>query len=114
MSNSFTVRCAFLKLRWEGIKKQIDVYKRQVSNWVKESNDNYNGWHMIKVEETDKDAILKDKKAKDSIYSAIENANSDLASKYISEAMKKLDVTYGNDAVSYTHLSALFMKSLIV
>ena len=31
---------------------------------------------MIKVEETDKDAILKDKKAKDSIYSAIENANS--------------------------------------
>ena len=45
------------------------------------------------------DAILKDKKAKDSIYSAIENANSDLASKYISEAMKKLDVTYGNDDI---------------
>ena len=77
----------------------ILLKKGEVNNWVKESNDNYNGWHMIKVEETDKDAILKDKKAKDSIYSAIENANSDLASKYISEAMKKLDVTYGNDDI---------------
>ena len=84
----------------DSFKKQaLKMKKGEVSNWVKESNDNYNGWHMIKVEETDKDAILKDKKAKDSIYSAIENANSDLASKYISEAMKKLDVTYGNDDI---------------
>ena len=45
----------------------------ETSDWVKESNDNYNGWHLIKVEETDKAKLEKDKKAKDSLYKAIAN-----------------------------------------
>lgn len=77
----------------------LKMKKGEVSGWVKESNDNYNGWHMIKVEETDKDAIMKSKKAKSSVYSAIEAANTDLSSKYISEAIKKLDIKYGSDDI---------------
>lgn len=69
------------------------------SEWVKESNDSYNGWHMILVHETDKDKILKDEKAKDSIYSAIASANTDLTTRYIKEAADTLDIKYGNEEV---------------
>lgn len=80
-------------------KAAFKLKKGEVSDWVKESNDNYNGWHMIKVEETDKDAIEKDKKAKDSLYTAIANANTTLSNTYLKEAAEKLDIKYANDDV---------------
>lgn len=69
------------------------------SEWVSESNDSYNGWHMILVHETAKDKILADEKAKDSIYSAIASANSDLTTRYIKEAADKLNIEYGSDEI---------------
>lgn len=76
----------------------VALEKGQVSDWVKESNTNYNGWHKIKVNETDKDALLKDEKMKESIYQSIATTNQDLASKYLWEAAQKLDIKYADDA----------------
>lgn len=77
------------------------------SEWVKESNSSYNGWHMIVVHETDKDKILNDEKAKDSVYSAIATANPDLTTKFIKEAADKLDIKYGNEEVE-KHVADIF------
>ena len=71
----------------------------ETSDWVKESNDNYNGWHLIKVEETDKAKLEKDKKAKDSLYKAIASGTENLSNTYLWEAAKKLDIKYANDDV---------------
>lgn len=84
--------------------------KGEVSPWVKESNSNYNGWHMIKVEETDKDAIEKDAKAKTSLYTAIAQANPTISNKYLWEAAKKLDIKYANDDVKKQIMDILDVK----
>lgn len=92
----------------ESFKKAATALETgKVSDWVKESNTNYNGWHKIKVNETDKDALLKDEKLKDSINQAIATANPDLASKYLWEAAKDLDIKYANDDIK-----ANIMKTL--
>lgn len=69
------------------------------SEWVKESNTSYNGWHMILCHETDAEKILNDDKAKDSVYSAIASANTDLTTKYVKEAAEKLNIKYGNEEI---------------
>lgn len=84
--------------------------KGEVSPWVKESNANYNGWHMIKVEETDKNAIEKDEKAKKSLYTAIAQANPSITNKYLLEASKKLDIKYANDDVKKQMMDILDAK----
>ena len=95
----------------DSFKKQaLSMEKGEVSGWVKESNQNYNGWHLIKVEETDVDAMLKDKKAKDSINQAINMANPDLTNKMITDAMKKLDIKYANKDVQKEIESFLNVK----
>ncbi len=71
----------------------------ETSEWVKESNDSYSGWHLILVEETDKDAIMKSEKAKDSLYEAIANQTENLFNTYLLEASEKLDIQYANDDV---------------
>lgn len=71
--------------------------KGEVSPWVKESNTNYNGWHMIKVEETDKAALMKDKDIKDALYAACATAKPEMSYTFIWEASKKLDIKYASD-----------------
>lgn len=88
----------------------VKLKKGETSSWVKESNTNYNGWHMIKVEETEKDAIEKDKKAKTSLYSAIATANPTISNKYLWEAAKKLDIKYANDDVKKQIMDILDVK----
>lgn len=77
----------------------LKMKKGEVSDWVKESNDSYNGWHMIKVNETEKEALEKDKKIKDAVYKAITDANPTISYTYLGEAIKKLDIKYANDDV---------------
>lgn len=71
----------------------------EVSDWVKESNDSYNGWHLIRVENDEKEEIEKEEKAKDSLYQAIANNTENLSNTYLWEAAKKLDIEYANDDV---------------
>ena len=77
----------------------LKMKKGEVSTWVKESNESYNGWHLIRVEETDPKAILKDKKAEKSISDAIHQANPQLQSTILKEEVKKADIKYANDDV---------------
>ncbi len=83
---------------------------KETSDWVKESNDSYNGWHLIKVEETDKAKLEKDKKAKDSLYKAIANGTENLSNTYLWEAAKKLDIKYANDDVKKQIMDILDVK----
>lgn len=77
------------------------------SEWIKESNTSYNGWHLIKVNETDKTALESDEKLKASLYEAIANTNTELPSKYMWEAAQKLDITYADDAMKKEILDTL-------
>lgn len=87
--------------------KALSMKKGEVSEWVKESNENYNGWHMIKVDETDKAALLKDKTLKDSIYQTIQENTSDLYSKYVWQASKDLKIKYSSDEVKEQIMESL-------
>lgn len=69
----------------------------EVSGWVKESNSNYKGFHKILVSETDREALEKDEDIKDSIYDAIDKANTTLAYTYVWEAAEKLDIKFSDD-----------------
>lgn len=73
--------------------------KGKTTDWVKESNDNYSGWHMIYVNETDKDAMLKDEDVKSTLYSSISNYYGDITQKMFIEAIEKLDIEYQNDDI---------------
>lgn len=80
-------------------EKMLSMKAGEVSDWVKESNTSYSGWHKIMVTTTDKQELEDNKDVRDGIYSAIVKANSDLAFKYVWEAAQKLDITYANDDV---------------
>ena len=79
-------------------KAALKLKKGEVSGWVKEKNANYSGWHMIKVEETDKDAMLKDEKAKKSIFDTIYSDPNTITNAF-KELAKQSDVSYGNDDI---------------
>lgn len=82
-------------------KAALALDKGEVSEWVKvsseESGGSYSGWHLIKVDETDKTALEENEDAKDGIYSAISTANSKLSFQAVWEASKKLEVTFADD-----------------
>lgn len=80
-------------------EKMLSMKAGEVSDWVKESNSSYSGWHKILVSTTDKQELIDNKDVRDGIYSAIVTANSDIAFKYVWEAAQKLDITYANDEV---------------
>ena len=83
----------------------------EVSEWVKEDNSSYKGWHMIKVHETDKDKLLKDKDLEDTIVNAI--LNSDTSNAYgnaIWEASKKLDIKYNDKDLEAQIKASLGLK----
>ncbi|MGX8851372.1 peptidylprolyl isomerase [Amedibacillus sp. YH-ame10] len=87
--------------------KALSMKTGEVSEWVHESNDSYKGWHMIKVEETDKEKLLKDKDIKTGLYEAIQNNNSDIYSKFVWEAAKKLDIKYASDDIKKKIMTSL-------
>ena len=83
----------------------------EVSEWVKEDNSSYKGWHMIKVHETDKDKLLKDKDLEDTLVNAI--LNSDTSNAYgnaIWEASKKLDIKYNDKDLEAQIKASLGLK----
>lgn len=84
-------------------KTALSLKKGEISDWVKVSSDNYQGWHKIIVLETDKDAIMKYEDdadtVKNQLYQAIMSANENLDKKIVWEAAKKLDITYGSDDI---------------
>lgn len=81
--------------------KALSLGKGEVSEWVKVSSTNYQGWHMIKVVESDVNELMKteDEAVKNSIYKAIMTANENLNRTIIWEASKKLNVEFANDDV---------------
>lgn len=80
-------------------EKAFAMQKGEVSEWVKVSDTNYSGWHMIKIDETDMDAIMKDKNTKDGLYKAISTANPELKTKIVWEKSKKLKVEFSDKKV---------------
>lgn len=88
----------------------VKLKKGEVSPWVKESNQNYNGWHMIKVDETDKTEIGKNEKVKTSLYTAIANANPDITNKFLWETAKTLNIKYANDDIKKQIMDIMNVK----
>lgn len=84
--------------------------KGEISPWIKESNQNYNGWHMIRVEETDKNEIGKNEKVKSALYTAITNFNPEITNKFLWETAKKLDIKYANDDIKQQILDIMNVK----
>lgn len=84
------------------LEKALELGKDEVSGWVKitdSSLGNYQGWHLIKVTETDKTAIMENTDFKEDIYTAIQNADTKLAYKILWENAKKLNIEYANDEI---------------
>lgn len=65
-----------------------------MSDWVQVSSTDYNGWHKIKIDETDMNTIMKDKNAKEGLYKAIQTANPEMRSTIIWEQAKKLKIDF--------------------
>ena len=93
-------------------EKMLSMKAGEVSDWVKESNSSYSGWHKIMVTTTDKQELEdnKDKDVRNGIYSAIVKANDDLAFKYVWEAAQKLDITYASDDVKKEIMNYMGIK----
>ncbi len=84
------------------LEKSLALGKDEVSDWVKITDSkqgNYQGWHMIKVTETDKAALMENSDAKEGIYSAIQKADTKLVYKILWENAKKLNIEYANDDI---------------
>lgn len=81
----------------------LSLGKDEVSDWVKVSSSNYQGWHKIMVLETDKDAILNyeddNDTVKNQIYQTILTNNANLNKKIIWDKAQELGVTFGNDDI---------------
>lgn len=91
-------------------EKMLSMKAGEVSDWVKESNSSYSGWHKIMVTTTDKQELEDNKDVRDGIYSAIVKANDDLAFKYVWEAAQKLDITYASDDVKKEIMNYMGIK----
>ena len=74
--------------------KAFAMKEGEVSDWVQVSSTDYNGWHKIKIDETDMNTIMKDKNAKEGLYKAIQTANPEMRSTIIWEQAKKLKIDF--------------------
>lgn len=91
----------------------MKLSKGEVSEWVKvtmEDSNSYSGWHLIKVIETDKTAITENEDAKDSIYTAISNANANIGYKIVWEASKELEVEFPDEEIKTRIMNYLGVK----
>ncbi|RHO28146.1 foldase protein PrsA [Amedibacterium intestinale] len=84
-------------------KAALGLKSNETSEWVKESNENYSGWHLIKAGKTTKEEIKeeikKNKDLKDQLYYNIANYHTDITNKMIKEAMENLDIKYSSDDI---------------
>lgn len=81
----------------------LDLEKDGISDWVKVSSSNYQGWHKIMVLETDKDAIINyqddNNIGKDSLYAALLQSDTKLQSKIVWEKAQELGTTFASDEI---------------
>lgn len=59
----------------------------------------YQGWHMIKVDETDKEALMNNEDYKDAIYQAIFKNDSTLVNKMLWEKAQELNITFADESI---------------
>ncbi len=88
----------------------LKLKKGEVSDWVKEKNDSYSGWHLIRVEETDVKAIKKDAKAQQSINQQLANNYPNITQDFVMNAAKKMKFEYANDDIKKDVESFLKLK----
>lgn len=84
------------------LEASLALEKGQVSEWVKitdSSLGNYQGWHLIKVVENDKTALMENADIKNALYSALNKADSKLFYKILWENAKKLDIEYADENI---------------
>ncbi|MEG1474975.1 MAG: peptidylprolyl isomerase [Longicatena sp.] len=77
----------------------LKLKEGEVSDWVKETNTNYSGWHKIYAKEVEKATLEKDKDVKPYLHQAIMNAKPSLSYMYTWETAKNLDIKYASDEV---------------
>lgn len=82
-------------------EKTLSLKKDEVSDWVKVSSTNYQGWHKILVLETDKDAIINydSDTVKQGLYQTLLNSDKKLQSSIIWEKAQEIGVTFANDDI---------------
>lgn len=88
----------------------LKLKKGEVSDWVKGKSESYNGWHLIRVEETDAKAIQKDDKAQQSINQQIAQNYPNVIQDFVVDAAKKLKFEYANDDIKKDVESFLKLK----
>ena len=84
------------------LEASLALEKGQVSEWVKitdSSLGNYQGWHLIKVVENDKTALMENADIKDALYSALNKADSKMFYKILWENAKKLNIEYADENI---------------
>lgn len=88
----------------------LKLKKGEVSDWVKGKSESYNGWHLIRVEETDPKTIQKDDKAQQSISQQIAQNYPNVIQDFVVDAAKKLKFEYANDDIKKDVESFLKLK----
>ncbi|MEG0314299.1 MAG: peptidylprolyl isomerase [Erysipelotrichaceae bacterium] len=97
-------------LQADFLKSSLSLKKDEVSEWVKVSDDSYNGWHRIKVTETDGTTLLKDPAFKAGLYNRILESNSGLYAQILWEKSKELDIKFANDEIKKEVTTAFGIK----
>lgn len=88
----------------------LKLKKGEVSDWVKEKNEDYSGWHLIRVNETDAKKIKKDDKAQQSINQQIAENYPNVIQDFVVDAAKNLKFEYANDDIKKDVESFLKLK----
>ncbi len=92
------------------MKAALKLSSNETSEWVKESNDNYKGWHLIKAGDTTKEELKNNKDIKDTLYTNIANNESNITGTFMWEAAQKLNITYADDNMKQSIMDTLGIK----
>lgn len=88
----------------------LKLSSNETSEWVKESNDNYKGWHLIKTGDTTKEELKNNKDIKDTLYTNIANNTSNIVATFMWEAAQSLDIKYDDDSIKQSIMDTLGIK----
>lgn len=95
------------------LEKALELGKNEVSDWVKVTtteSGSYSGWHMIKVNETDKTALEENENIKEGIYEAIAKANETIGYEVIWQAAQKLDMQFPDESIKTRIMNYMGIK----
>lgn len=84
------------------LEEALDLDKDEVSDWVKVNTDDsgsYEGWHIIKVTETDKTKLEEDEDIREGIYQAIAKEYESIGYEVIWQAAKKLEIEFPDESI---------------